>query len=160
MIWQKPNPIPRSHNRYEQAFEYMFVLSKGKPNYWNPLTELSYCAGNKQAGTIQKKSDGERQSKSGSKKTAQYKVKSNVWTFANSEKSFHPAVFPRKLVDMHIFTWATVGCKMIDPFMGSGTSAIASHYSKLEFVGCELDEAYFKKAVDRIKKETRQLELF
>ena len=32
MIYRKVNPIPLTHNRYEQAFEYMFVFSKGKPN--------------------------------------------------------------------------------------------------------------------------------
>ena len=37
MIYQKANPIPQNHNRYEQSFEYMFVLSKGKPKTFNPL---------------------------------------------------------------------------------------------------------------------------
>jgi len=32
MIWRKPNPMPRTHNRYEQAFEYMFVFSKASLN--------------------------------------------------------------------------------------------------------------------------------
>ena len=39
MIYAKNNPIPQNHNRYEQAFEYMFILSKGKPNTFNPLKE-------------------------------------------------------------------------------------------------------------------------
>ena len=37
MIYRKLNPIPLTHNRYEQAFEYMFILSKGKPNTFNPI---------------------------------------------------------------------------------------------------------------------------
>ena len=38
MIFQKANYIPLTHNRYEQAFEYMFCLSKGKPKTFNPIT--------------------------------------------------------------------------------------------------------------------------
>ena len=37
MIFQKKNPIPQNHNRYEQCFEYMFVFSKGKPKTFNPI---------------------------------------------------------------------------------------------------------------------------
>ena len=37
MIYRKVNPIPLTHNRYEQGFEYMFVFSKGKPNVFNPI---------------------------------------------------------------------------------------------------------------------------
>ena len=35
MIWEKTNPIPLTHNRYEQHFEYMFVFSKGSPKRLN-----------------------------------------------------------------------------------------------------------------------------
>lgn len=47
MIWNKPNPIPRTHKRYEQAFEYMFILTKGAPKTFNPLMEKSKNAGKK-----------------------------------------------------------------------------------------------------------------
>jgi len=39
MIYQKENPVPLTHNRYEQAFEYMFVFSKGKPKTFNPIVK-------------------------------------------------------------------------------------------------------------------------
>jgi hypothetical protein len=39
MIYAKENPIPLTHNRYEQQFEYKFVFSKGKPKTFNPLKE-------------------------------------------------------------------------------------------------------------------------
>ena len=48
--------------------------------------------------------------------------------------------------------------RVIDPFLGSGTTAISTHYAKMHFVGCELDEDYYKAAVERIRKETRQQE--
>ena len=37
MIYQKNNYMPLNHNRYDQAFEYMFILTKGKPKTFNPL---------------------------------------------------------------------------------------------------------------------------
>ena len=37
MIFAKRNPIPLTHNRYEQYFEYMFVFSKGKPKVFHPV---------------------------------------------------------------------------------------------------------------------------
>tara|TARA_B110000908_G_C10247393_1_gene449658 strand:- start:1908 stop:2084 length:177 start_codon:yes stop_codon:yes gene_type:complete len=51
--------------------------------------------------------------------------------------------------------------RFIDTHLGSGSNAIAAHYARMgEFVGCELDEDYYKAAIERIRKETRQLELF
>ena len=37
MIFEKSNPIPQNHNRYEQCFEYMFIFSKGRPKTFNPI---------------------------------------------------------------------------------------------------------------------------
>lgn len=42
MIYEKTNPIPQNHNRYEQCFEYMFVFSKGKPKTFNPKSILNF----------------------------------------------------------------------------------------------------------------------
>ena len=52
MIWNKPNPIPRTHKRYEQAFEYMFVFVKGKIKTFNPMMIPCKNAGKKRSGTI------------------------------------------------------------------------------------------------------------
>lgn len=45
MIFQKKNPIPQNHNRYEQCFEYIFVFSKGKPKIFNPVMVESLTFG-------------------------------------------------------------------------------------------------------------------
>lgn len=45
MIYAKENPIPLTHNRYEQSFEYMFVFSKGVPKTFNPLKEKCITMG-------------------------------------------------------------------------------------------------------------------
>src|SRR5690625_488425 len=78
MIWRKPNPIPRTHNRYEQAFEYMFVFSKGKPKSWTPIKIPSKYAGAKRGGTIQQDSSGVRKPKNTGGFVSAMKVQSNV----------------------------------------------------------------------------------
>ena len=45
MIFEKANPIPQNHNRYEQCFEYMIVFSKGKPSTFNPIKVPTKNAG-------------------------------------------------------------------------------------------------------------------
>ena len=52
MIYAKNNPIPLTHNRYEQQFEYMIILSKGKPKTFNPLLRENKNSGKKNGGTI------------------------------------------------------------------------------------------------------------
>jgi len=73
----------------------------------------------------------------------------------------HPTQKPVKLYDWIYHNYAESGQKILDTHLGSGSNAISAHYAKMsEFVGCELDEDYFKASVDRIYKETRQQELF
>ena len=49
---------------------------------------------------------------------------------------------------------------IFDPYLGSGTTAIASHNLNREFIGCELDTEYYEKAIQRIKNHTAQQSLF
>ena len=52
MIYRKLNPIPLTHNRYEQAFEYMFVFSKGKPKTTNIIKDRKNNWGNTKTGNL------------------------------------------------------------------------------------------------------------
>ncbi len=45
MVYRKNSYMPLTHNRYEQCWEYMFVLSNGKPKSWNPIKVPSMTAG-------------------------------------------------------------------------------------------------------------------
>ena len=76
------------------------------------------------------------------------------------EKRIHPTQKPVQLYKWLYSKFGTVGQKVLDTHLGSGSNAIAAHYAKMEFVGCEIDGKYFKKSIERIRKETRQLELF
>ena len=73
----------------------------------------------------------------------------------------HPTQKPVKLYSWIYQNYAEQGQKILDTHGGSFSNAIAAHYAKMgEFVGVELDEDYYKAACERIRKETRQLELF
>jgi site-specific DNA-methyltransferase (adenine-specific) len=89
---------------------------------------------------------------------------SNLWRLKKSRgvKGInHTATFPDSIPSTVFSNFGKDGMRIIDPFSGSGTTAISAHYAKMgEFVGCELDEDYYKASIERIRKETRQLELF
>jgi len=77
-----------------------------------------------------------------------------------NEKRIHPTQKPIKLYEWLLSNYAKPGDRILDTHLGSGSSAIAAHYGGFEFVGCELDEDYFKAAQERIKRETAQLAMF
>jgi len=152
MVWQKPNPIPRTHNRYEQAFEYMFILSKGKPKSWNPCKVPCKFAGKKRTGTIQMDTTGARVHKNRGGVCAETKQKGNVWLYPGHSKTEHPAEFPEQLAMDHITSWSNVGDTVLDVFMGSGTTGVACASLDRHFIGIELDKKYFKIARQRIEE--------
>jgi len=76
------------------------------------------------------------------------------------KKSIHECQKPIALYNWIYANYAGEGQKILDTHLGSGSNAIAAHYAKMNFVGCELDEDYYNASIDRIRKETRQLELF
>ena len=88
---------------------------------------------------------------------------SNLWQINKkpSKNKNHSASYPIELSDKILNLFCKKGAKVIDPFLGTGTSAISAHYAKMgEFVGCELDPDYYEASIERIYNETRQLELF
>ena len=78
----------------------------------------------------------------------------------NKEHRIHPTQKPVKLYEWLLANYAKEGDKILDTHLGSGSSAIAAHYGGFDFVGCELDEDYFKAAQERIGRETAQIDMF
>lgn len=72
----------------------------------------------------------------------------------------HPTQKPVKLYQWLLLNYAKEGDRILDTHLGSGSSAIAAHYGGFEFVGIELDEDYYKAAVERFNTETEQISLF
>lgn len=163
MIWQKTNPMPRTHNkvRYTASFDYMFVLSKGKPKTVNLIRETciqkqAYTSntswGREKNGTFKKGNNLSR--------TNETKIKKNIWGFAVGNKTInHPAVFPEKLAKDHIITWSNKNELVLDPFSGSGTVGIACHNLDRNFIGIELNKEYFDIATKRINDAHKQQRL-
>jgi site-specific DNA-methyltransferase (adenine-specific) len=103
-------------------------------------------------------SDGEMAWTSLKKVTRMVNIhRTHLW----QEKPNHPTQKPIKLYNWIYKNYAQEGQKILDTHLGSGSNAISAHYAKMgEFVGCELDEDYYKASIERIYKETRQQELF
>lgn len=72
----------------------------------------------------------------------------------------HPTIKPLSFIEKHIVNSSLQGDIVLDPFMGSGTTAIACIKEKRNFIGFELNKEYYDKACKRIKLEQAQLTLF
>ena len=78
----------------------------------------------------------------------------------NKEHRIHPTQKPVKLYDWLLKNYSEPGQRTLDTHLGSGSSAIAAHYFGVDFVGCEIDEHYYKSACERLHRETRQVAMF
>ena len=155
MIYAKNSYMPLTHNRYEQAFEYMFIFSKGKPNVFNPIMIPSQTAGSKRnrGGSKAKEktyAERKRQTKTTVK---EFKQHPNIFFYdvGKNDKTKHNAPFPEQLAQDHIITWSNPGDVVLDPFMGSGTTAKMALLNNRNFIGFELNPEYCKMAEKRIE---------
>lgn len=158
MIWHKHGGGYVSHaNRYIQTFEYMFVFSKGRPKTVNIINDRKNKYGGGTASGCIRNNDGIMQKKPHRKVIKEYGSRYNIWevstVHSNTERTGHPAQFPVELAKDHILTWSNEGDTILDPFMGSGTIAVACIRTKRNFIGIELNEDYYNIAKDRIVKE-------
>lgn len=151
MIWRKTNPMPKvKTSRYFDVFEYMFVFSKGKPKTFNPIMQPTKLGGKTYNSTVKQISTGkERIHKTFVLNKERYK--DNIWELAIAQnKTEHPAVFPEQLVTDHILSWSNKGDVVYDPFLGSGTTALAALKLQRLFIGSEISQEYVQIALDRI----------
>lgn len=83
---------------------------------------------------------------------------SNIWKIPSrkTQTEAHGAGFPVAIPTNILALFGFEGCKVFDPFLGTGTTAIASHYEGFDFVGCEIDKDYCEAAQRRIDEETKQ----
>lgn len=79
-----------------------------------------------------------------------------------SEKNLwnHPTIKPAPFFQKHIINSSLKGDTVLDPFMGSGTTAIACIREKRNFIGFEVNKEYYDKACKRIQLERAQPSLF
>jgi DNA modification methylase len=155
MIYEKLNKQPLNHQRYEQAFEYCFIFSKGKPEVANLIQQRCIHAGKKNTGTARNSGSDMLSKKHGyGKPYKDEKTLGNIWSYVvGNEKGvrgMHPAIFPEKLAHDHIISWSNEGDTVFDPFLGSGTTAKMAKLLNRKFIGIEIDETYFNIAKERV----------
>ncbi|MCY3979334.1 MAG: site-specific DNA-methyltransferase [Chloroflexi bacterium] len=157
MIYQKKNtPFTRS-NAYTNAYEMMFVMSKGKPATFNPLKVPTQRHGMEML-THNKLPDGINKKKLGELKKE--KTRTNIWAYAvglggttSDRIAFqHPAVFPEKLAEDHILSWSNPGDLVLDPMCGSGTTGKMALLNDREFIGIDISAEYIEIARQRLSE--------
>ena len=139
--------------RYSDVTEYVFIMSKGRPNTINLLRDKP----NKGAGKVFKKdggraASGERIKGDGTKTGVihEFGVRENIWFYVTSfgagqtdRRAYeHPALMPMGLALDLIKSYTNEGDLVLDPFMGSGTTARMAHSIGRDYIGFEIDPTY------------------
>ena len=161
IIYEKAGSAPPHPGRYFNSFEYMFVLSKGKPKNINLLRDKKNAwAGYQTYGVITRREKDGSLTKKERKTINEFGVRTNIWRYANgkgfaAEESVaheHPAIFPEKLVEDHLMSWSVEGDVVLDPFGGSGTTAKISKKLNRNFIYFEVVPEYCEVAQKRLKE--------
>jgi site-specific DNA-methyltransferase (adenine-specific) len=168
MIYEKNGCSMPSTNRYLPCFEFMFIFSKGSPKAYNLIKDrLNKYPERWGSGRSSRKKNGDLDYR-GNYKTERYGRRFNIWRYntgagyshENEIAHQHPATFPLKLATDHIISWSNEGDIIYDPFMGSGTTAIAAIRQNRSFIGSELSKKYVKLSEERIRVELSQGDFF
>ena len=155
MIWNKGafNSVGALKYRYGQVFEYMFVFTKGKHTF-NPIKDrANKYAGTKMHGTKRLPDGSMIPIHSNGKIISEYGIRFNIWDMNADRKGEHPAAFPVSLAHDHIVSWSNPSDLILDPFAGSGTTAIAARRTSRRFICIEREWEYAIKAACRISGE-------
>ena len=147
IIWNKPNPMPESvRDRCTKSHEYIFLLSKSKQYYYDneAIKEDAKDWGTRDRSKGKYHNPGTGLSPhSGLEKSYEKKNKRSVWTVNKKPyKGAHFATYPRELIEPCIKAGSEKGDLVLDPFMGSGTTAMVSKELGRNYIGCELNNDY------------------
>lgn len=170
MIYEKNGcafPARRDGNRYSQIFEYMFVFSKDtKPNTANLICDKeNRWAGHTTFGKASYRNVKGELVERNIKPIPKTSPRNNIWRY-NNGKGYttkddyayeHPAMYPEALARDHILSWSNPGDLVLDPFMGSGTTAIMAYDTDRNFIGFEIDQKYFSICQRRISERNNNV---
>ena len=151
IIWNKPNPMPESvKDRCTKAHEYIFLLSKNRNYYYDHEAIKEKAVGERWGGNkpinMNNTKDTNNQFSGLTRPRRMLYDKRNkrsVWTINKKPyKGAHFAVYPPDLIEPCILAGSEKGDVVIDPFMGSGTTAAVAKSLGRDYIGCELHEDY------------------
>lgn len=151
--WHKPNQMPSSvKDRFTVDFEPIFFFVKSKHYYFNQMFEPVHPSSVKRAqygwnGQLMPCGHGA----AGIKPTARTKLNPKgrnmrtTWSISTQGyKGPHFAVYPEKLVERMLLSGSPEGGIVLDPFMGSGTTAVVALKNNRQFIGFELNPDYIE----------------
>ena len=168
IIWHKPNPMPESvQDRCTKAHEYIFLMSKSQKYYYDRMA-IAEPAAYAEEHARKKTSWGNKKADAGVKANIEkYQVigeenkttlaggmanKRSVWTVNTKPyKCSHFATYPPKLIEPCMLAGCPKGGVVLDPFMGSGTTAFVALLNDRQYLGCELNPEYEELQQRRIK---------
>lgn len=162
MIYACHKP-PLTHKRYEQAFEYMFILVKGRIKTFNPIMKRNKYAGQnclRNGDWASGKDNSAMRQRDGKKAIKEFGITNNIWYYKTGGNKTtkdkiafqHPAIFPEQLANDHIISWSNENDLVYDPFMGSGTTAKMAILNNRNWVGSEISKEYCEIAEERLKE--------
>jgi len=156
MIYHKRNFSAPESNRYQQVFEDVFVLSKGKPNTFNGIKDKINTTfgetswGKNSAGRYSDDSRSERPKVV----VSEFGLRGNVWegkTRGQEEGATnlpHPAMMPKWLARDLIISWSNKGDTVLDPFAGSGTVPVIAKKLERFPVAMDISGKYIKDLIE------------
>jgi len=172
IIWHKPNPMPESvQDRCTKAHEYIFLMSKKQKYYYDiePIREQIKPSTDGQA-SVRRSGDSKTRSKehwgvphNPENVIVQYEKikganKRSVWSVPTKPYTgAHFAVFPEELIEPCIMAGAPAGGIVLDPFMGSGTTAQVAQSLGRQYLGCELNPDYKSLQKKRVAQQSLEL---
>lgn len=165
IIWSKPNPMPESvRDRCTKAHEYVFLLSKSERYFFDSEAmkePAAYPPGTRKdvkKGGFQSKYAGDvaRKGEESFRAIREMRNKRSVWSVPTRPyKGAHFATFPPALIEPCILAGSRPGQVVLDPFMGSGTTAEVALRNGRLYLGCELNPDYSVLQQERISRANR-----
>ena len=169
IIWHKPNPMPESvRDRCTKAHEYLFLLSKSERYFFDSEAMQESATGRDPGNKGHKYQNGaiygisERKNvQSGISDIGPRETRNrrSVWSVATQPyDGAHFATYPPALIEPCILAGSKPGSIVLDPFMGSGTTAQVAQSLGRQYIGCELNPAYAALQQKRIAQQSFMLE--
>lgn len=161
MIYSRASPFPHK-TKYYQAFEYMFVLSKGKPKAINLIKDRDNTSSGVVRRTVQTRNkDGSYKFKAWNTIRPEKGVRENIWRYSaggshtttDTYAYEHPAMFPEDLSKDHIISLSNEGDIVLDPFSGAGTTAKMARNAGRKYIGIEISPEYCEIANKRMRQK-------